>query len=48
MCLIKSAGKGDLSGVKDALVRGADVNTTNDVSLFHLNVLIIIYLVLVI
>ena len=44
MCLIESVMKGDLSGVKDTLARGADVNTTNNVSLFHINVVIIIYL----
>ena len=27
--------KGDLSGVKEILVRGANVNTINEVSLFH-------------
>ena len=36
MCLIESVMKGDLSR--------ADVNTTNNVSLFHINVIIIIYL----
>ena len=44
MCLIESVMKGDLSGVKDALVKEADVNTTNDVSLFHINAVIIIYI----
>ena len=44
MCLIESVMKGDLSGVKDILVKGADVNTRNYVSLFHINVAFIIYL----
>ena len=43
MCLIESVMKGDLSRVQDTLARGADVNTTNNVSLFHINVVIIIY-----
>ena len=46
--LIESVKKGVVSGIKDALVRGADVNTTDVVSLFHINVVIIIYLVLLI
>ena len=33
--LIEFAKKGDLSGVKDILDRGADVNTRDEVSLFH-------------
>ena len=46
--LIEYVKKGDVSGIKDALDRGADVNTTDGVSLFHINVVIIMYLVLLI
>ena len=34
--LIESASEGDLSGVEDALLRGANVNATLSVSLLNL------------